>query len=129
MPLSSCRTRDSRTNSSLGGGSPSYITAAREALGAGAPPDVVPTTVEDHPTCSLVVGFPSAISTMVSGQIGFLSSYRSRRKKPRRKWCTVARAWVLSSRRPWRPSGFVRPDRAKVEGKPRAIGSWMDDRD
>jgi hypothetical protein len=69
------------------------------------------------PSRYLIAGFPSVVSTVVSGQIGFLSSCRSRRKKSRRKCCTVARAWVLSSWWPWRRGGSVRPDRAEVEGK------------
>jgi hypothetical protein len=114
---SSRRTRDSRANSSLGGGSPSYTTPAREAPRSGAPPDAVPTAVEDRPSRSLITGFPSIISTAVSRQIGFLSSCRSHRKKLHRKWCTVARALVLTSWWPWCPGGSVRPDRAEVEGK------------
>jgi hypothetical protein len=117
MLPSSHLTGDSRTNSSLGGGSLAYTATTGEALGAGVPPDPIPTTVEDHPSRSLIAGFPSVVSNAVSGQIGFLSSCRSRRMKPRHKWCTVARAWVLSSRRPQCPSGFVRLDRDEVEGK------------
>jgi hypothetical protein len=114
---SSHRTRDSRTDSSLGGGSLAYTATAGEALGAGAPPDVVPTTVEDHSSRLPIASFTWFVFTMVSGQIGFLSSCRSRRKKHRHKWCTIARVWVLSSQRPWCPGGSVWSDRAEVEGK------------
>jgi hypothetical protein len=114
---SSRHTEDSYVDSSLGGGSPTYTAAAREALGAEAPPDIVPTTIEDRSSCSLITGFPSVVCTVVSGQSRSLSSCRSRRKKPHHKWCTVARAWVLSSRWPWRPGGSVLPDRTEEEGK------------
>jgi hypothetical protein len=115
--LSSLHTGDSHTDSSLGGGSPSHTAALGEAHGAGAPSDTVPTTVEDHLSRLPVASFPWFVSTAVSGQIGFLLSCRSRRKKHHRKWCTVACVWVLSSQRPWRPGGSVRSDRAEVEGK------------
>jgi hypothetical protein len=114
---SSHRTKVSRTDSSLGGGSPTNIAAAGEALGVGAPLDAVPTAVEDRLSRLPIVSFPWSVSTMVSGQIRFLSSCRSCRKKHCRKWCTVARVWVPSSRRPWCPGGSVRPDKAEVEGK------------
>jgi hypothetical protein len=114
---SSHRTGDSRADSSLRGGSPTDTTPAREALIAEAPPDTVPTVFEDRPSRSLIPGFPSIISTVVSGQIGFLSSCRSRRKKPHHKWCTVARALVLASWWSWHLGGSVRPDRTEVEGK------------
>jgi hypothetical protein len=105
---SSHRTRDSRADSSLGGGSPAYTAAAGEAPRARVPPDAIPTTVEDRLSRLPVASFPWFISTAVSGQIGFLSSCRSRRKKHRCKWCIIAHVWVLSSRRPW-------PSRAEVE--------------
>jgi hypothetical protein len=76
----------SRTDSSLGGGAPAYTATAGGVLGAGALPDAVPTVVEGRPSRSLIAGFPSVVSTTVSGQIGFLLSHRSRRKKPHRKW-------------------------------------------
>jgi hypothetical protein len=41
---------------------------------------------------------------------------RPRRTKPHRKCCTIARAWTLSNRRPWRPSGSVQPGQAEEEG-------------
>jgi hypothetical protein len=116
LPSSRC-TGDSCTDSSLGGGSPAYTATAGEALGAGTPPDAVPTAVEDRPRHLPVTSFQWFISTAVSGQIGFLSSCRSCRKKHCRKWCTVARVWVLSNWWPWRPGGSVLPDRADVEGK------------
>jgi hypothetical protein len=53
---------------------------------------------------------------------------RQESSEPCRKWCTVARAWALSSRRPWRPGGSVRPGRAEEEGTSRVVRSWMDDR-
>jgi hypothetical protein len=107
MTLSSSRrTRDYHVDSSLGGGSPAYTTAA----------GAIPTAVEDRPSRLLVTSFLRFVSTMVSGQIGFLSSCRSRRKKHHRKWCTVAHVWVLSSRRPSHPGGSIRLDRAEVEG-------------
>jgi hypothetical protein len=71
--------------------SPAYTATARGVLGARVPPDVVPTTVEDRPSRFLITGLLSIISTAVSGQIGFLSSPRSRRKKSHRIWCPVAR--------------------------------------
>jgi hypothetical protein len=40
---SSCCTGDSHADSSLGGGSPTYIVAAGGVPGAGAPPDAIPT--------------------------------------------------------------------------------------
>jgi hypothetical protein len=110
-------TGDSCADSSLGGGSPAYTAATGEALGAGVPSDTIPTAVEDRPSRLPIASFPWFISTVVSGQIGFLSSCRSHRKKHPHKRCTLARVWVISSRRPWRPSGSVRPDRAEVEGK------------
>jgi hypothetical protein len=114
---SSHRTKVSRTDSSLGGGSPTNIAAAGEALGAGAPLDAVPIAVEDRPSRLPVVSFPRFVSTMVSGQIGFLSSCRLCRKKHCRKRCTVARVLVPSSRWPWCSGGSVRPDKAEVKGK------------
>jgi hypothetical protein len=108
----------SRADSSLGGGAPAYTATAGGVLGARAPLNAVPTAVQGRPSHSLIVGFPSVISTAVSGQIGFLSSHRSRRKKPRHKWCIIARAWALSSRRPWHPGGLLRPHEAE-EGNAR----------
>jgi hypothetical protein len=55
-------------------------------------PDAVPTSVEDCPSRFLVTGLLSIVSTVVSGQIGMLSSHRSCRKKPHRIWCPVTRA-------------------------------------
>jgi hypothetical protein len=81
----------SHSNLLLGGGAPAYTATARGVLGAGVPPDIVPTTVEDRPSRFLITGLLSIISTAVSGQIGFLSSPRSRRKKSHRIWCPVAR--------------------------------------
>jgi hypothetical protein len=114
--LSSRRTGDSRTDSSHGGGSPAYTTTVREALGARALPNAIPTAVEDRPCRLPVASFPWFVYTAVSGQIGFLLSCRSHRMKHRHKWCTVAHVLVLSSRQPWRPGGFVWPDWAVVEG-------------
>jgi hypothetical protein len=54
--------------------------------------DAVPTTIEDCPSHFFVTGLLSIVSTVVSGQIGFLSSPSSRRKKPHRIWCPVDRA-------------------------------------
>jgi hypothetical protein len=81
-------------DSSLRGEAPAYTTAAGGVLGVGASSDVVPTTVEGRLSRSLITGFPSVVSTAVSGQIGFLSSHRSRRKKSRHKWCTIGWAWA-----------------------------------
>jgi hypothetical protein len=77
---------------SLGGGAPAYTAIVRGVHGARAPLDTVPATVEDHLSHFLVVGLLSIVSTMVSWQIGFLSSSRSRRKKPHCIWCPVAQA-------------------------------------
>jgi hypothetical protein len=81
-------------NSLLGGGAHTYTTTAKGVPGAGAPPDAVPTTIEGRPSRSLIAGFPSVVSTAVSGQIGFFSSHRSHRKKPHHKWCTIGWAWA-----------------------------------
>jgi hypothetical protein len=117
MLSSSRRTGDSHADSSLGGGSPAYTVATGGVLGVGAPLDAIPTAVEDCPSRLPIASFPWFISTVVSGQIGFLSSCRSHRTKHPHKRCTLARVWVISSWRPWRPSGSVQPDRAEVEGK------------
>jgi hypothetical protein len=119
----------SYADSSLGGGAPDYNAAARRVLGAEAPPDTVPTAVEGRLSRSLIAGFPSVVSTVVTGQIEFLSSHRSRRKKPHRKWCTIAWAWALSSRWPWRPGALLRPDEAEEGDAPVAVHVWTDSRD
>jgi hypothetical protein len=119
----------SRANLSLGGGAPAYTTAVGGVLGAGAPPDAIPTVVECRPSRSLITGFPSVVSTTVSGQIGFLSSHRSCRKKPHCKWCTAAWAWALSSQRPWHPGALLRSDKAEERDVPAAVHVWTDSRD
>jgi hypothetical protein len=96
-------TKASRSNSLLGGGAPAYTSTAGGVLGARAPLDTVPITIEGRPSRFLIAGFLSVISTTVSGQIGFLSSPRSCRKKPCRIWYTVARPWAPSSQQPWHP--------------------------
>jgi hypothetical protein len=57
----------------LRGGAPAYIIAARGVLGAGAPPDAVPTVVEDRLSCLPVSSFMWSIFTVVSLQNEFLS--------------------------------------------------------
>jgi hypothetical protein len=126
---SSRRTGDSRTNSSLGGGSPAYTTAAGEAPRAGASLDAVPTTIEDRPSRLPVASFLWFVSTVVSRQIGFVSSCRSRRKKHCHKWCNVACLWVLSSRWPRHPVVLFGRTEPRLKESSRAVGSWMDDRD
>jgi hypothetical protein len=85
----------SRVDSLLGGGAPIYTATAGGVHGARAPSDALPTIVEGCQSRSLVTGFHLVVSSAVSGQIGFLSSHRSCRTKPHRKWCTVARAWAF----------------------------------
>jgi hypothetical protein len=123
MLSSSRRTGDSHADSSLGGGSPAYTVATGGVLGVGAPLDAIPTAVEDCPSRLPIASFPWSVFTVASSQNEFLLSCRSRRKKHRRKWCTIARVWVLSSQRPWRPGGSVRPDWAEVEGK--VLSYWI----
>jgi hypothetical protein len=85
-PPSSRYTGASRADSSLGGGDPVYTAAAGGVHGARALPDAIPTAIDGRLSCCLIVGFPSVVSTAVSGQIGFLSSRRSRRNKHHHKW-------------------------------------------
>jgi hypothetical protein len=52
MTLSSSRhTEDSCADSSLGGGSPTYTITVGGVLQAGAPPDAIPTAIEDRLRC------------------------------------------------------------------------------
>jgi hypothetical protein len=67
MLSSSRRTRDSRADLSLGGGSPTYTATVGDTPGAEAPPDAIPTTVEDRPSRLPIASFPWFVSTMVSG--------------------------------------------------------------
>jgi hypothetical protein len=102
----------SRADSSLGGGAPTYIAAAGGVLGAGALLDAVPTAIEGRPSRFLIDGFLLVVSTTVSGQIVFLSSPRSHRKKPHRKWCPVAQ----------RPgAALLQPNEAEEGDAPAAI--------
>jgi hypothetical protein len=72
--LSSSRhTKDSHADSPLGGGSPTYTISTRGVLGDGAPPDTIPTAVEDRPRHLPVTSFPWSIFTVVSSQNEFLS--------------------------------------------------------
>jgi hypothetical protein len=98
-------------------------------LVAGGPSEEPVTVAKSRPNRAAVARSPSSVSFTVSVQNEFLLSCRSHRKKPHHKWCTVARAWALSSRWPWCPGGSVRPGRAEEEGTSRADGSWIDDRD
>jgi hypothetical protein len=98
-------------------------------LVAGGPSKEPVTTTKSRLNPATVVCSPSSVSFTVSVQNEFLLLCRSRRMKPHHKWCTIARAWALSSRRPWRPGGSVWSGRAEDEGTSRAVGSWMDDRD
>jgi hypothetical protein len=98
-------------------------------LVTGGPSEEPVIVTKSRPNRATIACSPSSVSFTVSVQNEFLLSCRSRRTKPHHKWCTIARAWALSSRWPWRPGGSVRPGRAEEEGTPRAIGSWMDDRD
>jgi hypothetical protein len=58
LPPSSHRIRVSHVDSPLGGGAPAYTTAARAVLGAIAPPEGAPTTVEDRSSHSIAASSP-----------------------------------------------------------------------
>jgi hypothetical protein len=88
----------------------------RPALVIGGPSEEPNTTAKSRLNYVAVARSPSSISFILSVQNEFLLSCRSRRKKPHHKWCTVAQAWDLSSRRPWRPGGSVWSGRAEEEG-------------
>jgi hypothetical protein len=98
-------------------------------LVAGGPLEEPVTAGKIRPNRATITRSPSSVSFTVSVQNEFLLSCRSRRNKPHHKWCTVSRAWTLSSRRPWRPGGSVRPGRAEEQRTSRVVGSWMDDQD
>jgi hypothetical protein len=67
-PPSSRYTGASRANLTLGGGAPTYTTAVGEVLGAEAPLDVIPTTVEGRSSHLPIASFLWSISTAVSLQ-------------------------------------------------------------
>jgi hypothetical protein len=94
---SSHHTGDSCADTSLGGVSAAYTVAVGGVLGATAPLDAVPTVVEDRPSRLPNSLFPCSIFTVVTSQNEFLSSPRSRRKKPCVVSCTVARSWLTQA--------------------------------
>jgi hypothetical protein len=98
LPSSHC-VKDSRADSSLGGGSPAYTVTAG---GVEAPSDAIPTAIEDRPSCLPIASFPWSVFTAVSSQNGFPLSSRLHMVKPHRVSCTIAGAWARPSRRPWR---------------------------
>jgi hypothetical protein len=53
----------------LGGGAPAYTVTTVGVLGAGAPPDVVPTVIEDGASHLLVASFLWSVFTTVSSQM------------------------------------------------------------
>jgi hypothetical protein len=61
----------SRSNPMLGGAT--AYTVATRVLRAGAPPDAIPTTVEDRLSRLPVASFPWSVFTAVSSQNEFLS--------------------------------------------------------
>jgi hypothetical protein len=67
------RTGDSHADSSLGGGSPAYTITAGGVRGSRAPPDAIPTTIEDRPSRLPVASFPWSVFTTVSSKNKFLS--------------------------------------------------------
>jgi hypothetical protein len=73
MLSSSRRTEDSHADSSLGGGSPAYTIVTRGVHGDGAPPDAIPTTVEDRLSRLPVASFPWSVFIVVRSQNEFLS--------------------------------------------------------
>jgi hypothetical protein len=119
MPLLlSHYTGASRSNPSLGGGAPTYTATAGGVLGAGAPSDAIPTAIEDCPSRFLVACLLPIASTVASGQIGILSSPRSRRKKPHHIWCLVAQGSTTP-----RPAAMALP--ASVSP---TLGKWRRNR-
>jgi hypothetical protein len=76
----------------LGGGVPTTNAATGAVPGAGAQLEAAPSTVEDQPSYPIPASSPLSVSTVVSEQNGFLSSPRSRRKKPRCLWCPITQA-------------------------------------
>jgi hypothetical protein len=72
---SSRRTGDSHADSSLGGGSPIYIVAARGVLGAGVPLDA-----EDQQSHAVVASLERAVFATISLQNECMLTSRSRRK-------------------------------------------------
>jgi hypothetical protein len=103
--------------------------SVRPVLVTGGPTEEPVTATKTHLNRAVVARSPSSVSFTVSVQNEFLLSCRSCRRKPHRKWCTVARAGALSSQWPWSPGGSVWPDQAKEKVTSQAVGSCMDDRD
>jgi hypothetical protein len=71
---------DTRADSSLGGGSPTYTITVRGVLGAGVPLDAAPIVVEDRQSRAIVASLERAISAAVSLQNECMLASRSRRK-------------------------------------------------
>jgi hypothetical protein len=112
-----------------GGARGEHGESVRPVLVTGGPSEELVTAAKSRPNRATVARTPSPVSFTVSGQNEFLLSCRLRTMKPHHKWCTITRAWALSSWRPWSPSGSIQPGRAEEEGTSRTVGSWMDDRD
>jgi hypothetical protein len=82
-PLSSPRySKDSRTDPPLGGGSNAPTAASGAIPGVEAPPEAAPAITKGRSSYLRIASLQSYVSTAVSGQNRFLSSPRSRRKKP-----------------------------------------------
>jgi hypothetical protein len=85
-----CLAEASRTNSMLGGGSPTYTTTVRVVSRAGALLEAALAAIEEHSSRFPVADIPSSVSFAVSVQNEFLSSSRAHRKKPYRFSCPIA---------------------------------------
>jgi hypothetical protein len=76
-----CLAEASRTNSMLGGGSPTYTAAIRVVSRARAPLEATLIVVVERPSRFPVAGHPSFVSFTISVQNEFLSYSKARRKK------------------------------------------------
>jgi hypothetical protein len=68
----------------------------RPVLVTSGPSEELVTATKSRLNRAAVARSPLSVSFTVSVQNEFLLSCRSRRKKPHRKWCTIARAWAFS---------------------------------
>jgi hypothetical protein len=88
-PPSPHYSKDSCTKPPLGGGTPAPTAASGAVQGAEAPPEATPTVTKGRWNRLTIASCPPVVYTVVSGENGFLSSPRSRRKKRFSDWCSI----------------------------------------